>query len=295
MNDNRYAAPATVVADVEDAAVGERPRNVVIGVSLLWIQLALGIPGMVYQALNPPVEITEELVRTITLVTMAVVMIWQRRALFTAQLEVLAGKELGAHRAPGVPRPGAGDDLLGAAQTFSMSTMSGAWCTSCRRCSTLRPWCCCSRARQTPGSRRCAKRAARLVSSALEPASARCQTTVTRHPPRLSRMSSPRVESLERPRIVTIGICLLWAEIAPRDSGAGLFRLRRLKQDPRRHPRIGCMSAAWWCSSPSSRCQCSSPRCRWKGRNWARITYLVLLIFGAGDDRIRIRDELLRA
>ena len=45
MNDNRYAAPATLVADVEDAAIGERPRNVVIGVSLLWIQLALGIPG----------------------------------------------------------------------------------------------------------------------------------------------------------------------------------------------------------------------------------------------------------
>lgn len=74
MNDNRYAAPATLVADVEDTAVGERPRNVVIGVALLWIQLVLGIPGMVYQALNPPVEITEELVRTITLVTMAVVM-----------------------------------------------------------------------------------------------------------------------------------------------------------------------------------------------------------------------------
>ncbi len=74
MNDNRYAAPATVVADVEDVAIGQRPRNVVIGVTLLWIQLALGIPGMVYQALNPPVEITEELVRTITVVTMAVVM-----------------------------------------------------------------------------------------------------------------------------------------------------------------------------------------------------------------------------
>jgi hypothetical protein len=48
---------------------------VVIGVSLLWIQLALGIPGMVYQALNPGVEITEEMVRTIALVTMAVVML----------------------------------------------------------------------------------------------------------------------------------------------------------------------------------------------------------------------------
>lgn len=74
MNDNRYAAPVAAVADIDTTPVVERPRNVVIGVSLLWVQLALGIPGMINQLTNPPSEIPEGQVRTVALVTMTVVL-----------------------------------------------------------------------------------------------------------------------------------------------------------------------------------------------------------------------------
>jgi uncharacterized membrane protein YfcA len=47
MSDSRYAPPATAVADFEpEAGSLERPRNVTIGIRLLWISLAAGIPGI---------------------------------------------------------------------------------------------------------------------------------------------------------------------------------------------------------------------------------------------------------
>jgi len=75
MNDNRYAAPASVVADVDEPAIAARPRNVVIGVYLLWIELAIGIPGMVYQLLNPAKEIPEGPVKSVLIVFTALVLV----------------------------------------------------------------------------------------------------------------------------------------------------------------------------------------------------------------------------
>ena len=74
MNENRYAAPASVVADPEDSAIPERPRNVIIGVYLLWIELALGIPGMVYQTLNAPGEIPAGQIKSAYMVAMTLIL-----------------------------------------------------------------------------------------------------------------------------------------------------------------------------------------------------------------------------
>jgi Ca2+/H+ antiporter len=75
MNDNRYAAPAAAVADLDEAAITDRPNNVVIAVYLLWFQLAIGIPGMVYQVLNPSTEVAAGAMRTALFVTTSLIVI----------------------------------------------------------------------------------------------------------------------------------------------------------------------------------------------------------------------------
>jgi hypothetical protein len=88
-----------------------------------------------------------------------------------------------------------------------------------------------------------------------------------------------RVGSLERPRIVTIGVCLLWAEIALGIPGLVYLVFVTLKQDPHR--------TAYWVYVGRMVVQFAFlalsvflTRMCWKGRNWARIAYLVLLILG---------------
>lgn len=55
MSQNPYAPPAATVADLDDRTVSlDRPRNVVLAVRLLWTEVAIGIPGLVYEAFNPP-------------------------------------------------------------------------------------------------------------------------------------------------------------------------------------------------------------------------------------------------
>jgi hypothetical protein len=75
MSDNRYAAPASMVADPEEPAIVGRPRNVVIGVYLLWIELALGIPGMFSQILSPSSEIPDGQIRSVYFVVMTLIMV----------------------------------------------------------------------------------------------------------------------------------------------------------------------------------------------------------------------------
>lgn len=75
MNDSRYAAPVAVVADLDEALVAARPRIVVTGVWLLWIQLVLGIPGMINQVLTPSPAVAGQMsIVNIVLVVTAVIM-----------------------------------------------------------------------------------------------------------------------------------------------------------------------------------------------------------------------------
>jgi drug/metabolite transporter (DMT)-like permease len=87
------------------------------------------------------------------------------------------------------------------------------------------------------------------------------------------------VESLERPRIVTIGICLLWAEIVSGIPGLVYSVFTPPQEDP-----DGSM---YWVHVGGLVVQFAFvalsvflTHMSWKGRNWARVVYLVLLIFG---------------
>src|SRR5262245_58801594 len=53
MNDNPYAAPSAPVADIEAEVSLERPSAVVYGVRMLWAAFVLGLPGTIYDMLNP--------------------------------------------------------------------------------------------------------------------------------------------------------------------------------------------------------------------------------------------------
>jgi len=53
MNENRYAPPVAVVADI-DSAVPSRPLSVKVGTWMLGIELALSTASAVWQFANPP-------------------------------------------------------------------------------------------------------------------------------------------------------------------------------------------------------------------------------------------------
>jgi len=86
-------------------------------------------------------------------------------------------------------------------------------------------------------------------------------------------------ESLARPRLVTIGICLLWGEIALAIPGLVYSIFTPLEEDPD--------VSTYWVHVGGLVVQFAFfalsvflTQMSWKGRNWARIVTLVLLIFG---------------
>lgn len=86
-------------------------------------------------------------------------------------------------------------------------------------------------------------------------------------------------ESLERPRLVTIGICLLWVEIVSGIPGLIYSVFTPPQEDPD--------GSAYWVHVGGLVVQfvfvalsVFLTQMSWRGRNWARVVYLVLLIFG---------------
>jgi len=73
MEENRYKPPTAAVEDIEQVAPElERPAVVRHGAILLWLQGALGLPGLVFGVVSPPADAASGIAYVAFLVGMAI-------------------------------------------------------------------------------------------------------------------------------------------------------------------------------------------------------------------------------